>query len=109
MEPAYREWMEKAKLLLEPLRPFKITRPHTGDVLIDVTAVVERPKKTVKVRPKGDKDNFEKGIYDAITHVKGFWEDDDQIVGPATDARSKRWSEGSDDPPGYHIRIEFLD
>lgn len=101
---AYRAWQDAAKDLLAGFRPFNSDSPHTGDVAIRMTVAVPKPKKTVKRRPAGDNDNFEKGIYDAITQTKGFWEDDDQIVENTT---RKVWAT-AELPAGYYIEVTFL-
>jgi len=68
-----------------------------------MTALVPRPKKTVKLRPSGDVDNYAKGIFDAITQTKGYWEDDDQITAAGI---YKRWAHDWE-KPGYQLIIRF--
>lgn len=69
-----------------------------------MVVVVKKPKTTKRDRPRGDLDNYEKGVWDAITSAGHWWADDDQIVENVT---RKRWAE-PDEPEGYHIRITFL-
>ena len=104
MDGPYRAWSEAAQAALARFRPHNTEDTPEGDVMIDVEVVVGKPKKTVKVRPSGDVDNYAKGVYDAITSTGGFWKDDDQIV---KEVVMKRWAE-PDETPGYHIRITYL-
>jgi Holliday junction resolvase RusA-like endonuclease len=70
---------------------------------VAVEVIVRRPASTKKRRPKGDRDNFEKGVFDAITQAGGWWKDDDQIVeGPFL----KRWAK-DDEPEGYLVTVRF--
>lgn len=104
MDGPYRAWQDAAVEALAAFRPFNTTEPHLGDVVIELTVAVPRPKKTVKLRPSGDVDNYAKGLYDAITKVGGFWEDDDQIVHESV---TKLWADDAFEP-GYHVTIRFL-
>lgn len=105
-EPAYRDWLAEAIRQIQALpAPFSKDAPFEGDVSVSLEVVVTKPKSTKKVRPKGDRDNFEKGVFDAITQAGGWWKDDDQITdGPFR----KRWAE-DDEPEGYRVRIDFLE
>jgi Holliday junction resolvase RusA-like endonuclease len=105
-EPAYKDWLAQA---IEQLRALAPVAPSPaafeGDIAIDLEVVVTKPKATKKARPKGDRDNFEKGVFDAITQAGGIWKDDDQVVGG--DFR-KRWAEPGE-REGYHLTIRFLE
>lgn len=51
--------------------------------------------------PRGDTDNFEKGLYDIITQDGRFWHDDNQII---TNISTKRYIP-LDEPEGVAIGI----
>ena len=104
-DPKYRDWKDEAiRLLSEIEAPFPKDTPSEADVIVGLEVVVEKPKTTKRRRPKGDRDNYEKGVFDAITQAGGWWVDDDQIVGGPF---LKRWAK-PDETPGYHITVEFL-
>ena len=104
-EPRYKEWLDEAVAQIKALdAPFP-DAPFEGDVEVSLEVIVRKPAATKKRRPKGDRDNFEKGVFDAITHAGGWWKDDDQIVsGPFL----KRWAE-PDEEEGYRVLITFLE
>lgn len=54
--------------------------PFTGPVSLNVIFNAHRPKTTKKTFPRGDLDNYEKALMDALTKHGGFWIDDDQVV-----------------------------
>lgn len=104
-DPKYRTWLDEAvRLVREVEAPFP-DAPFEGDVTVGLEVIVRKPSATKKRRPRGDRDNFEKGVFDAITQAGGWWKDDDQIVdGPFR----KRWAE-PDEPEGYRLTITFHD
>lgn len=104
--PGYRKWLDEAVPLLKELAPDFSPEERQRDVRIDTEVVVRRPKKTKKVRPRGDLDNYEKGLWDAMTKVGAWWKDDDQIVENRT---TKRWTEGNEEAEGYRVRVTLLD
>lgn len=73
-------------------------------VEIDVEAAFPKPKTTKLTTPRGDNDNLEKGLWDAITATGLWWKDDSQIV---TNRTTKRWAREGEEP-GYYITIRFL-
>lgn len=73
-------------------------------VRVSMIVAVEKPKTTKLAYPRGDQDNYEKGIYDAITQSGAWWNDDNQIVKGVFE---KRWAEPGE-AEGYYIQIEFL-
>jgi Holliday junction resolvase RusA-like endonuclease len=104
-EPAYKAWKDEAIRQIRELEPPFPDTPFEGDVWVAVEVIVAKPKSTKKARPRGDRDNFEKGVFDAITQAGGWWKDDDQIVeGPFL----KRWS-ADGEPEGYKITVRFRD
>lgn len=103
-DPKYREWLTEAITQIRQLdTPFPVDAPNEGDVTVDLEVVVTKPKTTKKRRPRGDRDNFEKGVFDAITQAKGWWKDDDQIVDGDF---LKRWAKEGEEQ-GYHVRVTF--
>lgn len=104
-DPKYREWREEAIPLLREIaavEDFRAVRERP--VQIDTEVIVRRPKTTKLAAPGGDLDNFEKGLWDAITASGEWWADDKQIVESRT---TKRWA-ADGEPEGYAIRITFL-
>lgn len=74
--------------------------PLDGPLQVDVEFVCTKPKTTKRHWPRGDGDNYEKSLYDAITKA-GYWGDDDQIV----EARwVKRFAKPGEEPH-MHIQI----
>lgn len=104
-EPRYKEWLAEAIKQIRALEPPFPNAPFEGDINVDLEVIVRKPASTKKRRPKGDRDNFEKGPFDAITHAGGWWKDDDQIV---SGDFLKRWAE-PDEEEGYRLTITFLE
>lgn len=67
---------------------------------VKVTVLVTRPKSSEKDWPRGDVDNYAKGILDACNGV--LWEDDDSIVHLTT---VKIWTLG---PPLILLSVKAL-
>ena len=74
-----------------------------GDLFAHVEAVVQRPKKTIRVRPAGDVDNYAKAPLDAATKA-GLWGDDGQVTALLA---TKRWTEPGEEP-GINLTIGKL-
>lgn len=69
---------KEAKASMEAWLKDKGLTPMKGPIQVETLLFVARPKTTKKLWPKGDNDNYEKGVWDALNgHA---WEDDDQIV-----------------------------
>lgn len=103
--PPYRSWLEEALPQLKKLAPDLPEEVRERDVSITVEVAVQKPKTTKKVRPAGDNDNYEKGLWDAMTKIGAWWKDDDQIVVNQT---SKRWAYPGEEP-GYRVTVRFLE
>jgi len=103
--PGYRAWLDEALPALATLKPDLDEATREKPVAITIEVVAPRPKTTKRTYPRGDLDNYEKGLWDAMTKVGGWWVDDDQIVRNRT---TKRFgAEG--ETPGYRVTVEFLD
>jgi len=96
---AYKDFAEQAI-------PCSTKPPLTGNIQADILFVCAKPKTTKRINPRGDIDNHEKSILDAITGTKkqpkGYWLDDDQIN--LVTRKEKRWAEQGETP---HTRITF--
>lgn len=112
-DPGYREWLdgneEKAQLgaiaLLKAHKPSLPANLREADIEIEIEVVVAKPKTTKRRRPGGDNDNYEKGVWDAMTKVGHWWQDDSQIVSNLT---RKRWAYPGE-TEGYRVTVRFLD
>lgn len=104
-DPRYREWLDEAIPLLTETRPSLNADVRERDVEIELEVVVAKPKTTKRRRPGGDNDNYEKGVWDAMTKVGAWWNDDDQIVSNRT---WKRWAYPGESE-GYKVTVRFLD
>jgi len=81
----------------------------TGNLRAYIEFVCAKPRTTKRQNPRGDIDNHCKAILDAITGIKkkelkGYWNDDDQIVDLTA---IKRWPDAGE-TPHTRIRIELL-
>lgn len=103
--PGYRSWLEEALPQLTKLAPDLSDEVRERDVVISVEVAVKKPKTTKRVRPAGDNDNYEKGLWDAMTKVGAWWKDDIQIVSNTT---TKRWAYPGE-TPGYRVTVRFLE
>jgi Holliday junction resolvase RusA-like endonuclease len=103
-DPGYRAWLDAAIPQLELLAPDLSDEVRGLDVSVDLEVIVAKPKTTKRVRPGGDNDNYEKGVWDAMTKVGRWWRDDEQIVVNRT---WKRWAYPGEEP-GYAVKVTFL-
>jgi Holliday junction resolvase RusA-like endonuclease len=98
--PKYKQWKkDMGGLLPELLEGAGLEGPLDGPVAVWSTFVCQRPKTTKLAHPKGDIDNFEKSLWDALTDA-GAWLDDCQVVASHSE---KHWSE-----PGEKGRIRVV-
>jgi Holliday junction resolvase RusA-like endonuclease len=70
--------------VIYPLVPASENGPLDGNLDVIVEFIVLKPKTTKRTNPRGDADNYAKGMLDAVTGhksaLKGHWHDDDQIT-----------------------------
>src|SRR5690349_11597594 len=74
--PGYRSWLDEAMPELQTLKPDLAQEVRERDVRIELEVIIQKPKATKRRRPGGDNDNYEKGVWDAMTKVGGWWVDD---------------------------------
>jgi Holliday junction resolvase RusA-like endonuclease len=103
--PGYRAWLDEAMPKLKELAPQFDQEVRERDVRIAVEVVIRKPKSTKRRRPGGDNDNYEKGVWDAMTKVGAWWVDDEQVVENHT---RKRWA-GPEEPEGYRVQVTFME
>jgi Holliday junction resolvase RusA-like endonuclease len=60
---------------------------------------------TKRTYPRGDNDNYEKAIWDAVTKNKAAWNDDDQIILNIT---HKRYTDNPSEA-GFYLHIYIMD
>lgn len=92
----YKEFLNQAETAIPPADHL-----HEGALRVTVTAAVTKPRTSKRIYPRGDVDNYVKGILDVLTR-KGYWNDDDQIVALKV---SKAFTT---EAPGFDVRIESL-
>jgi Holliday junction resolvase RusA-like endonuclease len=88
--PTFNEWFTAAKLQVGQ----QVGAPIINPLSVAVEVVGERPKNTILTHPRGDVDNFSKGILDALTKG-GAWLDDALV---RTLLITKRWADEGEDP-----------
>ena len=93
----YTDWRVQA---LPQLLDQKNGQPFDKPVHVAVEAVVERPKKTVRLLPGGDVDNYAKSLLDALTKALA-WVDDDLVECLIV---RKRWADRGE-VPGFNVMI----
>lgn len=88
----YATWMKQIACML-PTRD----EPHfaEGPVAVLAEFILKRPQRLTRAYPRGDTDNYEKALYDALTKCGCIWKDDDQIVMALT---FKRYAEPNEKP-----------
>jgi Holliday junction resolvase RusA-like endonuclease len=70
----YKTFLAEAKASLP-----KFDEPIEGPLQVFVDCYVARPKTTERDYPRGDVDNYVKGVLDVLTD-RGLWNDDDQVT-----------------------------
>lgn len=92
----YKTWMKAAEEAIPAAES-----PMDGPLEVWVRFVISKPKTSKREWPRGDVDNYEKSIYDALTKA-GYWHDDDQIV---TAHIIKEFARDGEEP-ATHVHIE---
>lgn len=59
---------------------YKDRPPIQGPVVILIEIVCTKPKTGKLLHPRGDVDNYVKGVMDIMTKSNNFWKDDVQVV-----------------------------
>ena len=75
-----------------------------GELEVISTFVCKRPKNPTNQYPRGDIDNFEKALYDAINASEMVWVDDTQISRVKAD---KRYTAGRE-KPCIHVEVRTV-
>jgi len=94
----YKAWKQRAEHYLAP-GAFHLDA--ATPLLVVTEAIIQRPKTSKAVYPKGDADNYAKGPLDAITKAGGYWDDDRQVVSLLTSKRFAR----KDEHPRTEVHI----
>ncbi|QDP54767.1 MAG: hypothetical protein Unbinned5784contig1000_10 [Prokaryotic dsDNA virus sp.] len=96
----YKDWRKTVgEMLPDILTDTGLEAPLEGPLLVAAKFIVKRPKTTKLSHPRGDLDNFEKSLWDALTTAQ-VWLDDVQIV---CSHSSKEWAK-----PGEEGKIEVM-
>ncbi len=77
-EPTYKDYKDKLEEHANILATKYNITPTENEYRVRLDFFIPRPIKTVKKRPKGDLDNYAKGILDSLNKV--IWKDDDQVI-----------------------------
>lgn len=94
----YTAWRKQAAT---ELTLFEHDDKFTGPVSVTLVHLVKPAKSTKRTYPRGDTDNYDKAVLDAITSHTSLWDDDDQVV----ELHSMKMYAGTKQTPGCYIRI----
>jgi len=72
----YQDFLNKAGTAALGYKGLKVE----GPVVVFIENIVPKPKTTKREYPRGDVDNYAKGVLDVMTKSEKFWEDDDQVL-----------------------------
>lgn len=89
----YGDWLKAA-----PAYVPSVEQPLCGPVAVSLLFVCKKPKTGKRDWPRGDIDNYAKGVLDTMTKA-GIWHDDDQVT---TATIRKRYAQKGEQP---HIQI----
>lgn len=104
-DPGYRVWSAAAEAALAAVyQPPLFVPLGEGPMRVHLSVVITKPRTSKLQFPGGDNDNYEKGVWDAMTKVGRWWKDDKQIVDNRT---TKRWAAPGEEP-GYRVTVEYL-
>lgn len=95
----YNRFRREAAALLERWVPPSSEFPLHGPLAVAARFVVSSPKKTKRVAPRGDVDNY----FKTLDVLNGFvWHDDDQLVWASM---TKEYGEC----PGIHLQVQSVE
>ena len=90
---SYQQWV-KAVQETAAGSVLALAEPFEGPLLVLVDILVAKPRTSKLTRPRGDVDNYVKGVLDGLTKAM-FWRDDSDIEVLIT---SKRWTRPGEQP-----------
>ncbi|MAD98990.1 MAG: hypothetical protein Unbinned200contig1002_44 [Prokaryotic dsDNA virus sp.] len=99
----YTEFRKSLYAVLKKIKD-KFPPSATGEFLVELEFICKKPKKPSNPYPRGDIDNYVKGVLDGFTYAGMFWEDDIQVVELCA---SKRYQEEGEDY-GIKARVKQL-
>ncbi len=98
----YTAWRKQAA---QSLTLFEHDDTFTCPVSVTLVHALRKAKASKRTYPRGDVDNYDKAVLDAITSHTSVWEDDDQVI----QLHSSKVYISDSETAGCYIRIEPLD
>ena len=84
---------------------FETQETFTGPVRVTLVHVARKPATSKRLFPRGDVDNYDKAVLDAITSHTNVWNDDDQVI----ELHSSKAFANNGEPEGCYIRVDAID
>lgn len=95
----YTAWRKQAA---QALTLFEHKESFTGPLKVTLVHAMNKAKSSKRTYPRGDVDNYDKAVLDAITSHTSVWEDDDQVV----QLHSSKVYVTEGESAGCYVRIE---